>query len=128
MWNLVFKGNNLLGSGNATAATVNGNISLQGNISIGASNGLSGTTGAGNNPLNLLGNITESGGSFGITNVTADTVTLSGNNTYTGGTTVNDGGTLGLTKAGALGVGPLTINSAQSRHQPASRVLCMSHR
>jgi autotransporter-associated beta strand protein len=61
--------------------------------------------------LQISGNISESGGQFGIIANGVGTVILSGVNTYSGGTTV-DSGTLVITSSGALPAGgSLTVGS-----------------
>ena len=50
----------------------------------------------------ISGNITESGGSYGITKEGARTLTLAGNNSFSGGLTIN-GGTVVVGSANALG-------------------------
>ncbi len=76
------------------------------------------------NPLLLATNTTFAGannttasgvisGSGGIIQAGSGTLTLSGANTFTGGTTINSGGTLAASVAGALGTafsGPLVVN------------------
>ncbi len=60
--------------------------------------------------LNVSGPIGQTGGSKRITVSGGGTLTLSNANTYSGGTTVNSG-TLRTTADGALGTGPLAVNS-----------------
>jgi fibronectin-binding autotransporter adhesin len=107
---MIFKGNNNIGSATTTNGIINSNMTLQGNVSFQAySSGQVTTTG--NNPMTLTGNISESGGSFSLTKQGVFTATLSGNNTYTGGTVVNGTGSIAITNGHALGTGPVTINA-----------------
>jgi autotransporter-associated beta strand protein len=87
---MVFMGGNSIGGNNATLATVDSPMILQGNVSFTPSN--NGTPIAtSNNPLVVNGDISESGGSFGVTKTGVNTTTLNGNNTYTGPTNANQG-------------------------------------
>ena len=109
-WDQYFLGNNTLGSANGTAANVNGNMYLEGDIFVGPTNGTAGQAPASNFPLNLLGTISEIGGSYGITKYGVDTVTVSGANSFSGNTTIT-GGTLLLGNALALQDSTLNYNN-----------------
>jgi autotransporter-associated beta strand protein len=85
---MIFKGNNLIGSGNGTIATINSDMQLDGNVTLQSL--ASGAAANNNNPLELKGAITGVGG---ITKVGLNSVTLSGAQTYAGATAVT-GGTL----------------------------------
>ena len=66
---------------------------------------------AGGTALDVSGAIGESGGSRGITLAGGGTLTLDSANSFSGGTIVN-AGTLTTTTDGALGTGPLSVNSS----------------
>lgn len=88
-------------SNNPTITTAAGVLTFGG-----AMGGSTALTKAGAGALVLGGNNSYSG----ATTVNAGTLTLNGNNTTAGGVTLN-GGALNLGNAGALGTGPLVINS-----------------
>jgi len=82
---------NLVGNGNLegwgalrvdTGAIYSGPVYLQGNASVGAENGASGT---------ISGVITDGGHNYSLTKLGAATVVLTGANTYGGGTIVSNG-------------------------------------
>jgi autotransporter-associated beta strand protein len=116
-WPMTLKGGNNIGNASGTSATVASPMILQGDVTLvpltaGAPNL------AGNFPLVLNGNISDSGGSFGITKNGTALVTLGGSNTYKGGTTVSDG-TLIVTKT-YTGGGALSVNDIATLQLPHS--------
>jgi autotransporter-associated beta strand protein len=116
-WPMTFKGNNNIGNASATSATVASPMILQGNVTL-----VPLTAGApvvaSNFPLVLNGNISDSGGPFGITKAGINTVTLGGSNTYQGATAIQEG-TLIVTKSYSGG-GGLNISDSALLQLPHS--------
>ena len=122
-WTGVFTNNGMVfGAGTVTLAGGTNAFMNNGAVMPMVTN--SGATVTIKNPLILAANTTFAGasnttasgvisGSGGIVQAGSGTLTLSGANTYTGGTTINNGGTLVASVAGALGLsnsGPLVVN------------------
>jgi autotransporter-associated beta strand protein len=102
------------GAGQGANITVSsGNHSIGASLTIADAGGLTLSVAAGSS-LEISGPLGESGGSRAVTVTGGGTLTLGSTNSYSGGTTVS-GATLQTTANGALGPGPLTINS-----QPAA--------
>ncbi|WP_245329276.1 autotransporter outer membrane beta-barrel domain-containing protein, partial [Bradyrhizobium centrolobii] len=79
-----------------------------GNQSI--ANGIADYIGSGGTNPGGGANAADQGGSVAITKSNGGTLTLSSANTYSGGTTINEGSTLVVGNAHALGTGTLTLN------------------
>ena len=94
-WPMTFKGNNLIGNGSTTVATIASPTTLRGNgvtlvpLSSGVPGGQALPTL--NAPLTLNGDIGEAGGSFGLTKLGINTVIFGGNNSFSGGLNLNEG-------------------------------------
>ncbi|MCP3386629.1 MULTISPECIES: autotransporter domain-containing protein [unclassified Bradyrhizobium] len=73
-------------------------------------NGIADYTGSGGTNPGGGTNVADQGGSVAITKSNGGTLTLSSANTYSGGTTINEGSTLVVGNAQALGTGTLTLN------------------
>jgi autotransporter-associated beta strand protein len=87
-----------LRSGNLTRQDVTGTEAVQtisAGMVLGDPTGVAAYTGtwniAGSNSLNVTGNVSEAGGSRGVTKTGAGTLILSGTNTFSGGLAVNAG-------------------------------------
>jgi autotransporter-associated beta strand protein len=107
---MIFDGNNTIGSGSTTtAATVNSPMTLMGNVTLEAvTNGIPSLTS--NSSLTMVGNISESGGSYSVSKAGVSTVTLAGVNTYSGNTNVS-GGMLTLGGGGTIASANITVSS-----------------
>ena len=73
-------------------------------------NGIADYIGSGGTNPGGGANAADQGGSVALTKSGGGTLTLGGANTYSGGTTINEGATLVVGNAGALGSGVLTLN------------------
>jgi autotransporter-associated beta strand protein len=93
---MIMEGNNSIGGGTGTGTVgqIDSPITLKGNVNLqGLASGAVPSP-AQNNPIILAGNISESGGSFGLSAIGNNTTTLAGTNSYTGNTTINSGATI----------------------------------
>jgi autotransporter-associated beta strand protein len=91
-------GTAILGGYNGAVGCFAGTVTIEKSIYLEASHGNNNT----NPPVKVVGNIVESGGSYGITKIGSGGVQLGGSNTFTGPTYVN-AGMLRITDPGALG-------------------------
>jgi fibronectin-binding autotransporter adhesin len=105
-WTYTLREGAAIGNAGAALATIPAPIVLEGNAQLVGFNA-SAPDPAVNRPLTLTGNITESGGSYGLAKNGISVVTLTGTgNTYTGPTTVNAGS---LIVDGALTNSPVSV-------------------
>ncbi|WP_035613273.1 autotransporter-associated beta strand repeat-containing protein [Haloferula sp. BvORR071] len=107
-WEYTLREGSMIGNAGTVLATIPAPIKLEGNGILTGFNA-SAPDPAAVRPLTLTGNITESGGSFGLAKNGVSIVTLTGAaNSYTGATQVN-GGTLVVD--GVLSASPVTVAS-----------------
>jgi fibronectin-binding autotransporter adhesin len=105
-WTYTLREGSAIGNAGAALATIPAPIVLEGNAQLVGFNA-SAPDPAFNRPLTLTGNITESGGSFGLTKNGISVVTLTGTGSaYTGPTAVNAGS---LIIDGTLTGSPVTV-------------------
>ena len=93
----------------ASIVVTSGSHSISSNLTLADAGGLTFNIAQGSS-LALSGPLNESGGSRALTVTGGGTLSLGSGNSFSGGTTVS-GATLQTTASGALGAGPLTLNS-----------------